>query len=155
MRMLLAAVSVFLGMSGVLGAAQSISPIEAKRMAEDTLLVMETVDKMVASDVTPEPVPNWIWTSVFDRSTGRLEGLWAQNYPRADSHPLAPYVLCSEAITILRSLKHYRLMAAKEPANKLWSQEAQKKEGEYFRDRKPRCAESIKTGKFPERRRTQ
>lgn len=151
MKLHVVAVCVLLAMAVSAMAAQPITQAAAKRLAEDTLLTLDIIDKLVVGQEAMR-IDSFVWNGIFDRSIEKAATMWHPYLPLQKDSLLEPYIMCSEAVTALRLAKFNRLQGAKEPKNTLFKREEIKWRDDYFRDKKPRCEESIKTGKFPERR---
>jgi hypothetical protein len=121
-------------------AAVPLTAEKAKALAERALRVMNEAETY-AVIAGPDRISSETYAAKFDAPLGKLVAEWPAPYYAPENKALEPYQICIDAALSLKQLKFSRV-------NKMPDDEVAKHRKAYFSDQKPRCEQSIKTGKY-------
>lgn len=141
----------FLMIWSPIGSAQVHTPAYAKELAERSLQLMVEIESY-AVVAAPARIDASTYMEKFDAPLAQMRAEWPAPLTDPKYKVFEPYSLCVEALQDLALLKMHRLNFDKGVARDVSAPEMEKARTRYFSNSKPRCAESIKTGRFPEKR---
>jgi len=131
--------------------AQKMTPADGKRLAERAMQVFAQIEPY-AVIAGPERIDSGTYMRQFHAPLNKLLADWPGPWYDPQYDNIKQYHVCQEAGLALMLLQSHRLSYAQKPHEQLFYREAEKARADYFMDKKPRCAEVIKTGAPTERR---
>lgn len=141
MKLRIAIVCIFFAAPAFVSAAQSVTPIEAKRFAVNALRVMNEVETHALS-AAPENIDSAAYVRKFNAPLNKVIAEWPSPSFAPENKAIEPFQICVEAALTLQTLQFHRFNKMKNP--ELHGKEAERARRAYFFDQKPRCERSIK-----------
>jgi hypothetical protein len=143
MRLHTTLISAFLFALSTVVHAANLTSTAAKKLAQEALQTMNAVETY-AVIASPERIDSATYMRKFNAPLGRIQAKWPVPWYAPENKAIEPYQICIEAVIALEHLQFLR-------SNTMLTTEVEKTRHEYFFDKKPRCEQSIKTGKYTER----